>query len=908
MPSSLRRAVIVASSAAWLAACGGAAAPEDTPPNTGTSIVAAASGGEALAIYRQGVEALADAVWDQAFEKLEAAIIVEPDNLRYGADYRQGIILVGKNEPATYQRAISFFEDLVDKHPREPNAWLNLAFACVDKIPVEGAITQVVLASRAVEHFDQALALEESWLGFYSRGRALLFWPPIFGRTGDGIRDLERAVAISRGGDVFTYHASAWAALGDGHWRLDDVVAAREIWREGLAIYPNNVELEARLERVERSDLDAFLNAHYDTGRRVETHLREIFGLDSRRSHDAASQDGASQDTVARETASSEDVEPSAPEEPVPVSVRFEERGEPAGVRFVHSTRRFRGRYKHQVLEMFTESGAAVAVGDYNADGWDDLFITDSDEGKTHHLMRNNGPDSRPGKQHPAGPEPWFSTFSEVTTSAGVGGGNDRFSIVVDALWLDFDNDGHLDLYLGRFGTPILFRNGGPETGYRFTDVSLEVGLTRFANTIATIAFDADGDGWLDLMLANYFQPLNLLDLDTTKVLPNNFDYADNGGGVTFLRNLAHASGGRRFVDETERAGLAHHTGWSLDIGHADLDNDGDQDVYVAGDYGTDRLFMNDGANAGGAVTFSDVTEETLGFDTKKGMNVDMGDYDRNGFLDIYVTNITDEYMKECNMLWHNFGDGTFMDLAKESGTCDTDWGWAAKFGDFDNDGWEDLFVVNGLRSRNKESNYIPVLLETTITRDGVDLSDLGSYPNIEDMTWSGYQKQRFFSNLKDGTFKEIAAAAGVDNDFDGRGIGMGDFNNDGLLDLFQANVNQPSLLYFGATHPAGHWIELVLVGTRASRNAIGARVRVEAGGDSLLREVNGGNGYSSQSSFRLHFGLGEVTRVDSVEVRWPGPEARVETITSVPLDAISWIVEGEGVVRSDPPLQLNGC
>jgi hypothetical protein len=148
-------------------------------------------------------------------------------------------------------------------------------------------------------------------------------------------------------------------------------------------------------------------------------------------------------------------------------------------------------------------------------------------------------------------------------------------------------------------------------------------------------------------------------------------------------------------------------------------------------------------------------------------MNVDMGDYDRDGWLDIYVTNITDEYMKECNMLWHNNGDGTFIDLSKETGTCDTGWGWAAKFADFDNDGWEDLFAVNGLRSAG-EQNYIPALVEMII-KPGVDFSDLNSYPDIGDMTWSGYQKKRLFHNTADGTFKEVGAEAGVDTTFDGR-------------------------------------------------------------------------------------------------------------------------------------------
>ena len=252
-------------------------------------------------------------------------------------------------------------------------------------------------------------------------------------------------------------------------------------------------------------------------------------------------------------------------------------------------------------------------------------------------------------------------------------------------------------------------------------------------------------------------------------MLPNDLDEADNGGGVTLWRNITAAGSAEiRFEEVTEKAGLSRkHTGWTLDIGHGDFNNDGWQDLYLAGDYGTDRIFFN---NRHG--TFHDATEKAIGIDTQKGMNVDVADYDNDGWLDIYVTNITDEYMKECNMFWHNNDDGTFTDLSKETNTCDTLWGWAAKFGDFDNDGWDDLFVVNGLRSASKE-NYIPVLLEMII-KPGIDFTDVTSGPTIGDMTWSGYQKKKLFQNLGDQTFKEISAEAGVDNDFDGRGIGDG--------------------------------------------------------------------------------------------------------------------------------------
>jgi hypothetical protein len=554
-------------------------------------------------------------------------------------------------------------------------------------------------------------------------------------------------------------------------------------------------------------------------------------------------------------------------------AIRFEEIGARAGARMLHHTRHFHGT-KADVLEMFTSGGAAVAVGDYDNDGYDDLFVTDSDVGHTCHLLHNNGD----------------LTFTEVTAQAGVGGGNDEHSIVSDALWFDYDNDGRLDLLVARFGTPILYHNEG---NGRFRDVTAQSGLNKFGNTIAVIAFDYDNDGYLDLLFGNYFKPADLFDLKDPHVLPNNLDQATNGGGVT----LWHNQGNGTFVDVTAKAGLGKHTGWTLDVGHGDFNNDGWQDIYLADDYGTDRLFLN---NRDG--TFRDVTEEAIGVDTKKGMNVDVADYDRDGWLDIYVTNITDEYMQECNMLWHNNGVDasgklTFTDLSRETGTCSTLWGWGAKFGDFDNDGWEDLFAADGLRSAG-EKNYIPVLLEMIITPN-IDFTDVNNWPSIGNMSWSGHQKKKLFRNLGGSAFKEMAAEAGVDNDLDGRGVAVADFDNDGRLDIYETNANQPSLLYHNVTPAAGHWLELKLVGTRSNRDAIGARVTVKAGGATLIREVNGGNGYSSQSSTRVHLGLGAVTRIDELEVRWPSGLREKVAPAALPIDHIYYLKEGSGVVTA---------
>lgn len=539
--------------------------------------------------------------------------------------------------------------------------------------------------------------------------------------------------------------------------------------------------------------------------------------------------------------------------------IRFDEVGSAAGLKARHHTRTFKGP-QADVLGMFTAGGAAAAAGDYDNDGLDDLFVTDSETGTSNHLYHNDG----------------GLKFSDVTGQTGVGGGNDPGSIVADALWFDFDNDGFRDLLVVRFGTPILYRNEG---GKRFTNVTAASGLTTFANSIAAIAFDYDGDSRLDLLFGNYFRPVNLIELPTTKVLPQDLDNASNGGGVTLWRN----AGGGRFVDVTADAGLAGHTGWTLDVGHGDFNNDGFPDLYVAADFGTDRLFMNDGRGR-----FRDVTERAIGFDTKKGMNVDVADYDNDGWLDVYTTNIHDEYMKECAMLWHNNGDGTFTDLSRETGTCDTLWGWAAKFADFDNDTWLDLFVTNGLRSAGP-GDYIPVLVKM-ITAPGVDFSDVGAWPPIGDMSWSGYQRKKLFRGLGDHTFKEIAKAAGVDNDRDGRGLAVVDFDNDGRLDIFQTNAAQDPLVYRNRTAGGRNWVELALVGAR-QRDAIGARVTLTAAGRTQIREVNGGNGYAGQSTLRLHFGLGVATRVDALTIRWP--DGLLETVT-VPINQLTRVWQRE--------------
>jgi tetratricopeptide (TPR) repeat protein len=240
-----------------------------------------AAAADAKALHRQGLEAMVAGDWKTAVATLEAATASAPDDLIIGTDYRQAVIRAATTaanlEP--YNRCLAFFEKLVVEHPRSANAYLNLGFANVDRIPAEGAITQVLLANKALTHFGKALELQPSWLGYYSRGHAYLFWPPIFGRVEAGISDLQQALALSRKqGDRRPYYVRAWAALGDGFWRLDNVEKARETWKQGLVLFPDDAELKARLSRTDRAELDTYLQAHYDTTVRVATNLNEVFG------------------------------------------------------------------------------------------------------------------------------------------------------------------------------------------------------------------------------------------------------------------------------------------------------------------------------------------------------------------------------------------------------------------------------------------------------------------------------------------------------------------------------------------------------------------------------------------------------------------------------------------------------
>ena len=557
--------------------------------------------------------------------------------------------------------------------------------------------------------------------------------------------------------------------------------------------------------------------------------------------------------------------------------------------------------------------GAAAAAADFDRDGWVDLYVTDSHQGFPNHLYRNNG----------------NGTFTDVAPRAGLAVVNtDEKGASMDCVWADYDNDGWPDLYLVRWGTDSLYRNNGDGT---FTEVTTKLFKKRdnspgidWANGCAAIFVDYNMDGRPDIYVGNYFDEFDLWHLKTTRIMHDDFEKARNAGRNFLYRQNTNGT----FTEVGHELGI-DDPGWTLSVGAADLNNDGWPDLYCADDFGPDQLFLNN--RSGG---FTNATATAIGFDSKKGMNVDLGDIDGDGWLDIYVANITTaEYLQEGNMLWHNNGIGsdgnlTFTDIALETGTYDGGWGWGAKFFDPDNDGDLDIIAVNGFISAGK-GNYWYDLASWTVK--GQDVADARNWPAIGDRSFSGYEKNRFWRNDGKYSFSERARDFGLDSTRDGRGVVCFDYDNDGDLDLFVANQDQPPHLYrnnsitkpgsagilsagastetrrpdAGAPSDANHWLMVRLVSdpkTGITRDALGARVTLVTSGDRQLRENNGGKCYAGQSDPRLHFGLGRDERVKLLEVRWP--DGGLQYLENVPAGQMLTIRQDPAQYASQLALQ----
>jgi hypothetical protein len=502
-------------------------------------------------------------------------------------------------------------------------------------------------------------------------------------------------------------------------------------------------------------------------------------------------------------------------------------------------------------------NGPGIALFDYDHDGWLDVFVPTGTrlEGfppgqePTNRLYHNN----RDG------------TFTDVTTKAGLTHTGWCYGICVG----DYDNDGRDDLFLTYYGKNVLYHNNGDGT---FTDVTEKAGLLESRPRYGTgcTFVDYDRDGRLDLFVSRYID----LDLARTPVGGSSryCKYRDvpvNCGPMGLPQEtcaLYHNNGDGTFTDVSAKAGILRAgTRYGLTAVAFDYNNDGWPDLFVACDSSPNLLYRN---NHDG--TFSEVGMESgcaVNGDGQEqaNMGVGVGDYDGDGYLDLFLPHFSDD----TPILYRNLKGEFFDDLTNAAGLAvNTQYVcWGVGFADFDNDGWLDIFHVTGTVYPEVEKVYPDYKFKT---------------PRV------------VYRNLGNGSFEEVSDLCGtaVLEPHSSRGCAFGDFNNDGNVDVLVLNMSEPPSLLRNDNRSGHHWLNVKLVGTRSNRSAIGARVAVTTGAHRQVREVLSGSSYISQNDLRQHFGLGTARKVDQLEVRWPS--GLVDRASGVDADQFIVIEEGE--------------
>ena len=499
-------------------------------------------------------------------------------------------------------------------------------------------------------------------------------------------------------------------------------------------------------------------------------------------------------------------------------------------------------------------TGAGCAFLDYDNDGWMDIYLVNS--GKCDFF--NPEPALRNALYH----NNRDGTFTEVTEKAGVAGGGYGMGIAVG----DFDGDGWPDLYVTQYGRSILYRNNGNGT---FSDVTQRAGLAAPGWASSAVWFDYDNDGRLDLFVSRF------VEFDKSK---NKF-CGDEKTGERFYcvprayapaaSWLFHNNGDGTFTDVSVESGIAKALGKAWGVVATDVNNDGWMDLFVANDTVANFLFVNrhngkfeeKGLEAG--VAYSQSGRE------RSGMGVDSADFDQDGWQDLFVTNVD----QEMYSLYRNSHDLTFEDLAGPMGLGRLTRlmsGWGLKFFDYDNDGEVDLFIANGHPDDKIEKHSSHV----------------------------AYKEPLLLFHNNGRTLQNVSADAGApfSQSFAARGMAIGDFNNDGAVDVLVAVNNGAPLLLKNVSAPENHWLGLRLIGKKSNPDAIGAKISWQAGDLKRSRLKVGGGSYLSSHDPREVLGIGKRVKIDRLEIRWPLPSGRVETFTDLPIDRYITIVEGFGL------------
>jgi hypothetical protein len=506
----------------------------------------------------------------------------------------------------------------------------------------------------------------------------------------------------------------------------------------------------------------------------------------------------------------------------------------------------------HSPQKYLPEStGPGCAFLDYDNDGWMDIYLVNSGQSDfyapakplSNALYRNN----RDG------------TFTDVTQKAGVSGRGFGMGVAAG----DYNNDGFQDLYVTQYGRSILYRNNGNGT---FTDVTQEAGVGIQGWASSAVWFDYDNDGRLDLFVGQFarFDKAAGCGISTDGkrhyCIPRIFPSAASW--------LFHNNGDGTFTDVSRESGIANHLGKAWGAVATDVNNDGRMDLFVANDTVGNFLFMNRGDGRFDEVGLrADVAYSSDGR-ARSGMGVDSADFDQDGWMDLFVSNIDEEIFS----LYRNTHDGTYDDQAMHLGVgMATRWmsGWGIKFIDYDNDGDLDLFLANG---------FPDDLVE--------EFSSQVKY----------HEPLLLFHNVG-GKFENVSEQSGpvFGKSFSARGLAVGDFNNDGGIDVLVAVNDGPPVLLRNNVGKNNHWVGVQLVGTKSNRDAVGARITYKSGDLTRTRMKVGGGSFMSSHDPRMLLGFGKRKKLDWIEVQWPQPGGGVERFTNVPSDRYITIVEGSG-------------
>jgi hypothetical protein len=540
---------------------------------------------------------------------------------------------------------------------------------------------------------------------------------------------------------------------------------------------------------------------------------------------------------------------------PVTTTVHFSEITAAAGITFQHTV----SPEKKYLIESMP---GGVLLLDYDGDGWLDIYFTNSPsvemavqgQKAKSALYRNNHD----------------GTFTDVTEKAGVGYPCWAMGGVVG----DYNNDGWPDMLITCEEGMVLYRNNGDGT---FADVTKQAHLTDPRWSTGAAFGDYDGDGFVDLMVSRYVEfDLNHLPqfgVGATCRFRGIPVQCGPRGMKGLGDSLYHNNGDGTFTDVSKEAGVDDASGYyGLGVVWSDFNDDGRPDLFVADDSTPNYLYRNDGKGHFSDVSYISGTAVSSDGGEMAGMGIAVCDFTHTGRFSIHVTNFEDQ----SNSLYRNDGNLAFTDVAYAAGVGQITipyLGWGTGCVDFDNDGWPDLFVVNG-----------------------------HVYPQVDSLVAGAKYRQRklVFLNRKNGTFADISNSAGpaVMVPQPSRGAAFGDLDNDGRIDVVVENLDGLPMVLHNENTNSAHWITFQLIGTRSNRLALGAKIRVIAGSLSQIDEVRSGGSYLSQNDLRLHFGLGSADRVDRVEVRWPS--GTTQTLQNLASDRFYVVKEGEGIVTQE--------